>query len=107
MACTLDVMGDRWTLLIIRDLYFGRTRFKEFSASPERIPTNVLSDRLARLLHEGILEQCQSADGSSYKSYRLTESGKDLFPVLVAVKDWGLKWQKGTRVGTTRSNKEL
>lgn len=98
VACALDVLGDRWTLLIIRDLYFGSTRFKEFSASPEGIPTNVLSDRLARLLQAGILEQCLSVDGSSYKSYRLTESGKDLFPVLKAVRDWGLKWQKGTHI---------
>jgi DNA-binding HxlR family transcriptional regulator len=57
VAFSLDIFGDRWTLLVIRDLFFGRTRFKEFAASPEGIPTNILSDRLERLLARGIIEQ--------------------------------------------------
>jgi len=48
VACSLDLIGDKWTLLVIRDLLFGRSRFKDFAASPEGIPTNILSERLGR-----------------------------------------------------------
>jgi len=57
VACALDLFGDRWTLLVIRDLLFGRSRFKDFSASPEGIPTNILSERLGRLLAANVIEQ--------------------------------------------------
>ena len=58
VACSLDIFGDRWTLLIVRDLFFGRARFKDFTASPESIPTNILADRLRRrLLAHGVVEQ--------------------------------------------------
>ena len=50
VSCALDLLGDRWTLLVIRDLFRGFTRFGEFLASPERIPTNILADRLKRLV---------------------------------------------------------
>jgi DNA-binding HxlR family transcriptional regulator len=98
VACSLDLLGDRWTLLIVRDLLLGRSRFKEFSASPEGIPTNILSDRLEKLLHHGIVEQVPAADGTKRLAYELTERGRALGPVLVAIRDWGLKWMKGTRV---------
>ena len=55
VACSLDIFGDRWTLLVIRDLFFGRTRFKDFAASPEGIPTNILTQRLERLMARGII----------------------------------------------------
>jgi DNA-binding HxlR family transcriptional regulator len=97
VACALDLMGDRWTLLVIRDLMFGRARFKDFEASPEGIPTNILSDRLERLLHSKIVEQIPVGDGAKRFAYRLTPKGKALAPVLVAMRDWGLKWEKGTR----------
>jgi len=91
-------MGDRWTLLIIRDLILGRSRFKDFSASPEGIPTNILSDRLERLLASGIVEQTPAQDGTKRLAYKLTEKGEDLRSVLKALRDWGLKWDKTTRV---------
>lgn len=91
-------MGDRWTLLIIRDLLLGRSRFKDFSASPEGIPTNILSDRLARLQRHQLVEQIPADDGTKHRAYRLTEKGQALRSVLVAVRDWGLQWEKGTRV---------
>lgn len=97
VACTLDVLGDRWTLLVIRDLFLGRTRFKDFEASPEGIPTNILSERLERLLAAGIVEQTPVDEGAKRFAYRLTAKGKALAPVLVAIRDWGLKWEKGTR----------
>jgi DNA-binding HxlR family transcriptional regulator len=98
IACTLDLVGDRWTLLIIRDLFLGRTRFRDFEASPEGIPTNVLSDRLERLLREDVVEQIPAADGTRRFAYQLTAKGKALGPLLAAVRDWGLAWEKGTRV---------
>jgi len=98
VACTLDLLGDRWTLLVIRDLFLGRTRFKDFEASPEGIPTNILSERLERLLAAGIVEQVPVEEGAKRFGYELTAKGKALGPVLVAMRDWGLKWEKGTRV---------
>lgn len=98
VACSLDILGDRWTLLVVRDLVLGRTRFKDFSASPEGIPTNILSDRLARLRRHGIVRQCPAADGSRRLAYQLTDKGRALRPVLEAMRDWGLDWEKGTRV---------
>ena len=98
VACSLDIFGDRWTLLIVRDLFLGRARFKDFTASPEGIPTNILADRLERLLAHGVVEQIPAEDGTKRLAYRLTEKGKTLGPVLKAVRDWGLAWDKSTRV---------
>ncbi len=97
VACALDLFGDRWTLLVVRDLLLGKVRFKEFAASPEGIPTNLLSDRLSRLLRHGVVVQVTPADGSKHLAYRLTDKGEALRPVLAAVRDWGLGWERGTR----------
>ena len=98
VAFSLDIFGDRWTLLVIRDLFFGRARFKEFAASPEGIPTNILTERLERLLARGIIEQIPAEDGTKRLAYRLTAKGKALGPVLKAMRDWGLAWDRSTRV---------
>jgi len=98
VACSLDIFGDRWTLLIVRDLLLGRTRFKDFTASPEGIPTNILADRLERLLAHGVVEQIPAEDGTKRLAYRLTEKGIALKSVLKAMRDWGLAWEKSTRV---------
>lgn len=97
VACALDVFGDRWTLIIVRDLVLGRTRFKEFVASPEGIPTNILSERLSRLLSHGIVTQVSAGEGSGHLAYRLTDKGRALHPILAAMRDWGLAWEKGTQ----------
>jgi DNA-binding HxlR family transcriptional regulator len=102
VACTLDLLGDRWTLLVVRDLMLGAERFKDFTASPEGIPTNILTDRLTRLQDGGIVEQTAAADGSKHPAYRLTTKGQALKPILVTLRDWGLAWEKGTRAMTTR-----
>jgi DNA-binding HxlR family transcriptional regulator len=100
-------LGDKWTLLVVRDLVLGRTRFKDFAASPEGIPTNILSDRLARLLEADVIEQIPAPDGTRRLAYRLTAKGHALRPVLAAIRDWGLHWEKGTRVLLdTRSDKD-
>jgi len=98
VACSLDIFGDRWTLLVIRDLFFGRTRFKDFAASPEGIPTNILSERLERLLARDIIKQSPAEDGTKRLAYRLTKKGKALGPILKAMRDWGLAWDKSTRL---------
>jgi DNA-binding HxlR family transcriptional regulator len=97
LACSLDIFGDRWTLLVIRDLLSGTARFKELAAAPERIPTNILSERLARLLRHGIVVQVMPANGSKHLAYRLTEKGEALRPLLAAMRDWGLAWESGTQ----------
>jgi DNA-binding HxlR family transcriptional regulator len=96
IACTLDLIGDKWTLLVVRDMACGRTLFKEFAASPERIATNILSDRLARLVDGGLAERFAAADAARHEGYRLTERGRSLLPVLKAVTEWGLANIKGT-----------
>ena len=97
VACALDIFGDRWTLLVIRDLILGKTRFKDFVTSPEGIPTNILSDRLLRLLEHGVVIQFSSSQGSKHLAYQLTEKGQALLPILKSVRDWGLTWEKGTK----------
>jgi DNA-binding HxlR family transcriptional regulator len=97
VACVLDLVGDRWTLLVIRDLMFGRSRFKDFAASPEGIPTNILADRLQRLLRHGLVEQVPAAAGSLRLGYQLTGKGRSLGPLLETMRDWGLKWEPATK----------
>jgi DNA-binding HxlR family transcriptional regulator len=99
VSCSLDIFGDRWTLLIVRDLVLGRSRFKDFIASPEKIPTNILSDRLEKLLKYQIVSQEVIQESPGRKCYRLTSKGEALLPVVQAMKEWGLKWEPGTRVG--------
>ena len=101
VSCALDLLGDRWTLLVIRDLFLGRSRFRDFQASPERIPTNILSERLARLRTHGVAEQVPAADGGGHRAYRLTEKGQSLRSVLESLQDWGLAWQPGSRAMLT------
>ena len=103
VACALDIVGDRWTLLVIRDLFFGGTRFKDFSASPEAIPTNILSNRLERLLDHGIVEKVPAREGARQFAYLLTNKGKALRPVLETMRDWGMAWNEGTRVKSASS----
>lgn len=98
LACGLDIFGDRWTLLVIRDLVLGKSRFKDFTSSPEGIPTNILSDRLERLQSAGIITQVTPPDGSKHRAYQLTSKGEALRPILAAMRDWGLTWEKGTKV---------
>lgn len=97
VACALDIFGDRWTLLVIRDLFLGKSRFKDFLASPEGIPTNILSERLNRLLTNKMVTQVSDADGSRHLAYQLTNKGEALLPLLKSMKDWGLAWEKGTK----------
>ncbi|OMH29462.1 helix-turn-helix domain-containing protein [Motiliproteus sp. MSK22-1] len=96
VACTLDTLGDKWTLLIIRDLFFGKSTFGDFQKSPERIPTNILADRLKRLEQTGIIFKEQYMRRPPRYAYRLTDKGHDLGTVLKAMSEWATKHIAGT-----------
>ena len=96
VACTLDLLGDRWTLLVVRDLACGKAHFGELCRSPEGIATNILADRLGRLVESGLAEKYRSAKHPARDAYRLTAKGKSLGPVLTAIAEWGLAHIKGT-----------
>lgn len=98
VACTLDLLGDRWTLLVVRDLFLGRAYFKDFLASPERIASNILADRLNRLVTAGLVEAGADPATAGRSVYRLTDKGRALHPLLDALKTWGLAHIKGTSV---------
>ena len=98
VARSLDVLGDRWTLLVIRDLLHGKTRYGDFLASGEGIPTNILADRLKRLEEAGVIASALYSRHARRKEYHLTEAGEALRPVVAALRDWGLAQFPGTRV---------
>jgi DNA-binding HxlR family transcriptional regulator len=97
VACTLDIVGDRWTLLIVRDLLAGKHRFGEFLESPERIPTNILADRLKRLREEHLVEAEPYSQHPRRFDYVLTDEGRALGRTLTALADWGERHFPGTR----------
>src|SRR5947208_3919195 len=82
-ARSLDVIGDWWSLLIVRDAFDGLTRFGEFQKSLG-IAKNILAQRLRTLVERGILASVPAANGGAHQEYRLTDMGRDLFPVMVA-----------------------
>jgi DNA-binding HxlR family transcriptional regulator len=88
IAGTLAVIGERWTLLIVRDAFLGIRRFDDFQRDLG-IARNVLQSRLERLVDEGVLERRQYQERPSRHEYRLTEKGIDLWPVLVSLMSWG------------------
>jgi DNA-binding HxlR family transcriptional regulator len=90
IARTLDVIGDRWTLLIIRDLFMGLTKFSEFRDASPAPPPKVLSARLKMLTDEGLIERNVYSEHPLRADYRLTERGRSLVPVLLEIGKWGL-----------------
>lgn len=91
VANTLDWFGDKWTLLIVRDLLLGKLRYGEFAQSPEAIPSNILADRLKRLEQVGVVVKKAYCDKPLRFQYELTEKGKDLKPILQAMAEWSIK----------------
>ena len=88
IARTLDVIGDWWSLLIVRDAFLGKRRFSEFHKSLG-LAKNILCMRLQKLVSHGIFEAVPSLCGSAYQEYALTEKGRRLYLVLVALRQWG------------------
>lgn len=91
VARTLSVVGDRWTLLVLRDLFLGARRFEHFEASLGASP-HLLSARLRKLVDHGILERRPYQEKPVRHEYRLTEKGRDLYPVIVGLVGWGDRW---------------
>jgi DNA-binding HxlR family transcriptional regulator len=90
IARALDVLGDRWTLLVVRDLLLrGKRTYSEMRAGPERIPTNLLADRLKRLEAWGLVTRERYSDRPPRFAYALTAKGEALRPVLAALAEWG------------------
>lgn len=89
IARSLDLLGDRWTLLLIRDMLQGHSRFKEFLKSAQGIPTNILAERLERLVRAGLARRLPVEPGSKHLAYQLTGKGRALLPVLESLKKWG------------------
>jgi DNA-binding HxlR family transcriptional regulator len=88
IARTLDVIGDWWSLLIVRDALRGMRRFSEFEKSLG-VSKNILTQRLRTLVKQEILERAPATEGGAHREYRLTGKGRSLFPVLVALGQWG------------------
>jgi DNA-binding HxlR family transcriptional regulator len=93
----LDLLGDKWTLLVIRDLVLGKRRYQEFLSSPERIATNILADRLKRLAAAGLVIRRTYQRNPARYEYILTRKGRGLEPVLEAIIVWGQKLYPGTK----------
>ena len=88
VARALDVIGDRWSLLIVRDAFDGVSRFGDFQASLG-VARNILANRLKALVDERVLEVQPASDGTAYQQYVLTPKGQGLFPVIVGLRQWG------------------
>ena len=95
VARTLDVVGDRWTILILRDLSWGRRRFSALLQSLEGISANLLSERLKRLDEHGMVERVFYSDHPPRAEYRLSVKGKAFVPVLLALGEYGDAWEPG------------
>ena len=101
LPCTLGrpaaLLGERWTLLLLRQIFLGTRRFEDFQSTME-ISRSVLTDRLGMLLDEGVLKRVPyQHEGRTRYEYRLTEKGRDLYPVLMALRTWGQKWMPAER----------
>jgi len=88
IARSLDVIGDWWSLLIVRDARSGKRRFSEFQKNLG-LAKNILTTRLKKLVERGIMEMVPASDGSAFKEYVLTEKGEKLYVVIVALWQWG------------------
>lgn len=91
VARALEVLGDRWALMILRDAFDGLRRFSEFQRNLG-LAKNILASRLKLLVESGLLALQPASDGSAYKEYVLTEKGRSVFPVVVGLRQWGEKF---------------
>jgi DNA-binding HxlR family transcriptional regulator len=98
VACTLDLVGDKWSLLVVRDLLRGNVTYGELQNSLERIPTNILADRLKKFEEAGLISKSAYQEHPVRYAYELTEKGKALGDVLLAFVRWGRKYIPGTKI---------
>ena len=101
---TLEVLGDRWSLLILRDIIFGGARrFRELLRSEERIASNILADRLRTLVEAGLLTRNGDPDHKQKTAYSLTEKAITLVPVFAQIGAWGSRWLPTTEALSIRA----
>ncbi|HWL80237.1 MAG TPA: helix-turn-helix domain-containing protein [Roseomonas sp.] len=91
VARSMAVLGERWAILVLREAFYGTTRFEEFERHLGIAP-NILSARLAKLVEHGLLERAPASGRGNRHEYRLTEKGRDFFPAYVALKRWADRW---------------
>jgi len=89
IAVTLDILGDKWTLLVVRDLLLGASRYNDFLEAPENIRTNILADRLKRLEEHGLIAKAAYQLRPMRYEYKLTEKGLALRPMIRQIVKWG------------------
>jgi DNA-binding HxlR family transcriptional regulator len=110
VARSLEIVGEWWTLLIVREAFFGTERFSDFEANLG-ISKNVLGERLNKLVQAKVLERTPQQGRGNPVSYRLTDRGRDLLPVIVALMQWGDRWinhkQAPVRVLARATSKEI
>jgi DNA-binding HxlR family transcriptional regulator len=102
---TLEIIGERWTLLVMRELFLGTRRFDDFHRNIG-CARNILSDRLQKLVANGILERRQYQERPPRFEYRLTERGVDLYPTLLALMQWGDRYLTGRGSSVVLEHKE-
>jgi DNA-binding HxlR family transcriptional regulator len=95
VSCTLDVLGDKWSLLVVRDLLRGKKRYAEFLDSSEGIPTNILAERLKRLTAKGVIRTHRYSQHPPRVEYELTAKGEDLRPIVRSMAEWGVRYEGG------------
>ncbi len=96
VSCLLELIGDKWTLLVVRDLLFGHHTFKELQESPEKVPTNILADRLKRLEKSELVRRELYQERPKRYAYHLTKKGQDLQPVMMSMISWSNKYIANT-----------
>ena len=97
ISCTLDLIGDKWSLLIIRDaLFLNKQSFNEFRNSAEKIASNILTNRMEKLVKYGIMNKTRNADNKLKFDYLLTDKGMKLKPIIEALGEWGFNHIDGT-----------
>lgn len=96
LTCALELFGDKWSLLLIRDVMMGKHRYGEFEKSPEQIPTNILASRLKKLVACGLFEKKCYQDRPKRYAYLLTDKGADLIDVIKAIASWSITHDVGT-----------
>ena len=93
LSKTAEVLGEKWTPLIVRELVLGSTRFSQFQRALPRLSPTVLNTRLAELAERGVIVRKRVPEQKGYE-YRLTESGRELLPLLLAMSEWGMRWAR-------------
>jgi DNA-binding HxlR family transcriptional regulator len=96
LACALDIIGDKWTMLILRDLFAGKSRYGDFLGSDEGIPSNVLASRLRHLEEAGLIDAVPYQERPRRLEYRLTRTGGALAPTVISLARWGVEHIPGT-----------